>query len=42
MESKYHNAAIRSEIGGAGVVLPENVSPDAFREKYGFTNYFCM
>lgn len=39
VESKYHNAAIRSEIGGAGVVLPENVSPDAFREKYGFTNY---
>lgn len=39
VERKYGNEAIRNEIGGAGVIIPENVNPKLFREKYQVEDY---
>lgn len=39
INEKYHNQDIRSEIGGAGVDVPEVVSGDSFKKKYNLDNY---
>lgn len=36
---KFYNHDIRSEIGGAGVDVPEVVDGNRFKEKYGLDNY---
>lgn len=39
IESRFNNAEIPNDVGGAGIELPEEVNPERFRKKYGLDNY---
>ncbi len=39
VHKKFYNHDIRSEIGGAGVEVPEVVDANRFKKKYGLDNY---
>ena len=36
---KFYSHLIKSDIGGAGVEVPDEVSPESFKSKYGLNNY---
>lgn len=39
VRKKFQNWKVRCRIGGAGVDLPEDISSQRFRDKYGLENY---
>ena len=39
IREKYHNYEIPCMIGGAGVTVPQDVSAERFRQKYGLDHY---
>jgi Glycosyltransferase len=39
VERKFQTAHIKNQIGGVGVEVPENISGQTFKEKYGVENY---
>ncbi len=39
VHGKYHNESIPSQIGGAGVDIPESVDAERFKQKYGLSNF---
>lgn len=37
--NKFNNQAIPSDVGGAGIDLPDSIDPNAFRGKYGLGDF---